>query len=354
MICMTILAYGRSLTDSRRSVKLKAKSESSEDPNQISAISNEDFCASRQLLEDCRDFAMLADVLDLAITSNDETVLASVTDTVHYHAQTFAAIGALRPLSKTIVERYCSLRIQRLTSRSFLLTLRDSVSIFQVDPRIPSLIERDLVRCDRKTAGAMCSPVSDTNEATQSSKLDSNEEIERILSSGTTMDELTMSRLFQKISIRMEQHIESKSRSAEAASFSCWLYWLRSFDEKKFEVLIQDWLIKLLEEGHTRRLHQALCSLAGAGCLPLKSLVSSIASLHSTVKSHPHSKFLELHGEGTCLSALKMLLPLDASLLPHFHAPVSRPTSCALSPLTISPGCISPPCLSTGVLPEST
>ncbi|KAL9084688.1 MAG: hypothetical protein Q9165_007936 [Trypethelium subeluteriae] len=301
--------------------KLKAKADEAAVLEEVSAISNEDFCASRELLEDCDDFAILADMISVAASSNDESVLASVTDTLHYHARTFAAIGAFNPLSKMVVERYCNLRMRRATSRDFLLALRDVIAIIQCDPRVPLLVERDLAHCDQKTAVAVCSPVSDTNETLQPSKLDPNEEIERIFSSGNSMDEPTMSRLFEKIATRMKQHIDLKGKGVEAANFSCWLYWLRTFDEKKFEVLVHDWLLVLLEEGHREYLRHALCSLAGAGCLPLGSFINSTAVLHHQDKLQLGPNLSQFAIEDRSALVLNMLIPHDVPSLPHLHAP---------------------------------
>ncbi|KAF2228785.1 hypothetical protein EV356DRAFT_497442 [Viridothelium virens] len=301
--------------------KLKARADEPTVSEEVSAISNEDFCASRELLEDCNDFAILADVISVTISSNDESVLASVTDTLHCHARTFAAIGAFNPLSKIIIERYCYLRMRRATSRDFLLTLRDLIPIIQCDPRIPLLVERDLARCDQKTAVAVCSPVSDTNETLQPSKLDPNEEIERIFLSGNSMDEPTMSRLFQKIAARMKQHVNLKGKGVEAANFSCWLYWLRTFDEKKFELLVHNWLLVLLEEGHREHLHHALCSLAGAGCLSLGSFIDSTAVLQHQNKLQLGLNLSHSTIEDTSALVLNMLIPQDVPLLPYLHAP---------------------------------
>ncbi|KAI9655804.1 MAG: RNA polymerase II mediator complex subunit [Bathelium mastoideum] len=298
--------------------KLKAKADSPENLDTVSAISNEEFCASRSLLEDCSDYAVLADVLDITSSSNDESVLASITDTLRCHAQTFAAIGAFSPVSQILVDRYCSLRMRRPTSRTFLLSLRDLVSFIDVDPRILPLVERDLARCDRKTVVAVCSPVSDTNEVTQYTKVDSNDEIERTFASGTTMDEPTMSRLFQKITHRFEQHLKSKGKDAEPANLSCWLYWLRTFDEKKFELLVHDWLLRLLEGGCAARLYAAFCSLAGAGCLSLESLVSSTAVLQDGLEPYASSEF---RAQDKRALILNMLVPANKSLLPWLHAP---------------------------------
>ena len=312
-------------TDICSSAKLKAKAEA-DIAEEVSAISNEDFCSSRGLLEDCNDYAVLADVLDITISSSDDRVLASVTDTLHYHARMFAAIGAFKPLSEIIVERYCSLRAQRPTSRAFLLALRDFVSITQVDPRVPPLIERDLARCDQKTATAVCSPVSDTNEVIQSSKLDANDEIERIFSSGTTMDEPTMSRLFEKITARIEGHVEAGGKRDEAANFSCWLYWLRTFDDKKFESLVSGWLAKLLGKGDTKDLRQALDSLAGSGCLSLGSLLDSATVLQGQTATQPPVCPPESRIKSKWSLILNMLIPSESSLSSQSHVPVSQAT----------------------------
>ena len=324
MICKMPQCFGKYSTNKYDRAKLKGKAENDECAEKVSAISNEDFCASRNLLEDCNDFAVLADVLEIASSSNDESVLASVTDTLHCHAQTFAAIGAFNPLSKVVVERYCHLRMQRPTSRTFLLALRDLVRILHVDHRVTMSIDHDLARCDQKTAVAVCSPVSDTNEIMQSSKLDPNDEIERIFSSGTTMDEPTMTRLFQKITTRMGQHMENKGKDTDAANFSCWLYWLRTFDEKKFESLVHDWLIKLSGDGLTAHLHQAFCCLAGAGCLSLENFVNTANVGQSQVNPQTHTTMATIGVQGQYDLILESVITSGISPMPWLHAPVSK------------------------------
>ncbi|KAI9701690.1 MAG: RNA polymerase II mediator complex subunit [Bogoriella megaspora] len=269
--------------------KLKAKADEPVKSEDISALSNEEFCASRDLLEECCDLAVIADILDISLSSNDEEVLASATDTLNYHAKSFAAIGALEPLSDALLDQYYALRTRRPTSRCWLIALRDFVPTVNLDPHLLRLIEHDISRCDQKAVVAVCSPVSDTHEMIQAGKFDLDNEIDRIFASGTSMDEPTMFRVFEKITARIGKYCKYNRPGEEAACFGRWLYRLRTFDEKLFESLMQTWIVDLVAKRQVNQLYQGISSLAGSGCLQkdaFAELVRKFQSLAQQPETH--------------------------------------------------------------------
>ena len=62
----------------------------------VSLITPHDFHTVRSYLEQFEDVPLLADVVNIVTSSLDPSVLASATDTMHYHLKAFRAIGALR------------------------------------------------------------------------------------------------------------------------------------------------------------------------------------------------------------------------------------------------------------------
>lgn len=287
----------------------------------ISTISARQLIFIRTALEQLGDLAVLADVLAITVTSNETTVLCAIADTLNLHSRTFAAIGALRPLFKQLTERYGQVRATQPLERPLVFSIYDLARNIGSDNRLVQQLNADLERCEQRAAVAMCSPASDgMGELTYSSKADlsPDEEIERVLNSGTNIDEPSAGRVFNRIVSRMAEQIgELKEISAESdtktvSPYDSWFQKLRAFDERVFERLMNDWITNsILEEApDSSLLAFALPTAVGAGVADLgKSLQSAM------IMAQKISKIDKRRASSASLNLLMAMIP--EGLEPH-------------------------------------
>ncbi|KAF2477271.1 uncharacterized protein BDR25DRAFT_390811 [Lindgomyces ingoldianus] len=243
--------------------RVPTKDPSIEEPGPVCTISAQDFHAIRSYLEDFDDLSVLADVLGLAATSLDTNVLTSVADTLHFHYKAFSAIGAFKPLFQKIAMRYAAIRTVRFPERELLVSLMDVARAARADEQLLLMLGYDLSRSEQKNSLAACSPASDNMDTA----MDTDDEIDRILSSGTSMDQQVMMRVFGKMAFRLEEQLSAGSVQSE--NLGPWFYRLRSFDEKAFEKILSDWLSSLLNKHRGKLILVALPPLVVSGCLSL-------------------------------------------------------------------------------------
>lgn len=222
----------------------------------------------REVIETLGDIPILADVLGYTAQSSDLTVLAAVADTLNYHQVTFAAIGALRPLFDALVERYTALRPITMPERTFLLAFTDLCNQLQSDQSIVQQLQYDLGRCEPKNGIAVCSPASDNlMDDLQNASVDTDADIERILTSGTSMDPQIVSRVFKRISSRLVDL--ARTMQSSKVDVGGWLVRLRSFDEKMFDMLLDQWLHAVLFGPQPELLRRILPTIIGSGSMTL-------------------------------------------------------------------------------------
>jgi mediator of RNA polymerase II transcription subunit 12, fungi type len=247
----------------------------------ISAITAEQFSIIRHILEDFEDFSILADVLKMASSSDNSTVLASVADTVNYHLETLTAIGAANECFEVLLERHRSLKVRRAAEKFLLMSLFNLASAIPRGGESMQHLAGELAKCDQRTAVAACSPVSDhMTDVLQSTDADFNEDIERLLSSGTSMDKHTLARLFETVMSRMESAWGDSE--PQLLSFGLLLARLRTFDERNFDELMSKWVSRLLLTTSRPTLSQTLLPLVNSGCVALSTAVSRSADLLDT------------------------------------------------------------------------
>jgi mediator of RNA polymerase II transcription subunit 12 len=222
---------------------------------------------ARDLLEKVGDFPLLADVIGICVRQSNGEMLASAINTIHYHSRTFAAIGALRPLTAQSIERYHVFRNEMLLEKAYLSALIGLLSNTKGEPALIQQLTYDLARCDERSGLAICSPASDnTVDLVASNPLESEEEIEQILTSGTTMDEQSVGRVFQ----RLITHLTTPSKAQTKAD---WFSRLRAFDEATFDSLLSDWVSDLLQIATEDVCRTTLRVLLGAGAISFEGLV---------------------------------------------------------------------------------
>lgn len=282
------------------------KDPSVEETAAVSLISTHDFHVVRSYLERSQDLAILADVVGIATSTLDPAVLSSVVDTLHYHVKVFRAIGAFDPLFGRVAMRYAALRTVRFPERELLLSLQSLARKVQPEGQLMQLLSYDLSRLDQKNSIAACSPASDSmGEVMQHSGTYSDDEIERILSSGTSMDRQMMARVLRKIISNLGEH--TSKGYAHLETHSGWFWRLRNFDESTFDAVVQEWLDSSLMACQMHTLRIAVPHLVAASCLALPDFMESLRSCISAEKC---SQLVEPCT--VALDGLSMLLPSSA------------------------------------------
>ncbi|KAI9660836.1 MAG: RNA polymerase II mediator complex subunit [Trizodia sp. TS-e1964] len=227
----------------------------------------------RTLLETFDDFPILADVLGLVCTSNDPAVLACIADTLNYHFDTFAVIGATRGLFGKLFERHKALR-ERLIYDKFML-----VSLLGLAAKIPSEqaamreIKRDLGRCDPRAAAVVSSPVSEAMvDVVESSEVVFHDELDRVLASGTTMDRFNLARLFESVVSRLEA--SWNDCGSPITRLGLLLARLRAFKPAEFDELMDTWVERVMTLYERPVLSRSLIPLINAECLTLHQIAN--------------------------------------------------------------------------------
>lgn len=245
---------------------------------ETSAITVEQLWFIRNILEAFQDYSILADVLNLTSSSNDQETLASVADTVNYHFDIFSAIGAASDLFERLIERHRSLTAGRPPNKALLVSLIDLGARFPARSQTIQQLCGQLALCEQKSAVAACSPVSDhIAEALQSAESNFNDEFEHLLTSGTSMDKHTMTRLFNTVVKRIEHAWEHSDDEIGNLGVLCSR--LRIFDSKHFDGLMLVWAESLLISTSRLDLKRALSPMISAGCLSLRAVVACARTL---------------------------------------------------------------------------
>jgi mediator of RNA polymerase II transcription subunit 12 len=295
------------------SCSIPTKDPSMEEAAAVSRLSIYDYHTIRSYLEQCDDLAILADVVGIAASSLDSAVLASIADTLHYHLKAFRAIGAFDPLFGRVAMRYAAIRTVRFPERELLLSLQNLARVVQPDGQLLQVLSYDLSRLDHKNSIAACSPASDNmGEVMQHTVTHSDDEIERILSSGTSMDQQMMARVLRKIICNLEEHISKGYLQLE--NHPTWFWRLRSFDEPTFDGVLHDWLSSCLVGSHVRTLRVAVPPLVASGCMTLSSFLDVLRTYVAKSKS---GQFTD--SSVTALEGLRLLLHSD--IIPEYCLP---------------------------------
>ncbi|KAH3986935.1 mediator of RNA polymerase II transcription subunit 12 [Parastagonospora nodorum] len=275
----------------------------------VSLISCYDYHVVRSYLEQCEDLAILADVIGITASSLDMAVLASVADTLLYHMKTFRAIGAFDPLLGRLAMRYAAIRTVRFPERELLLSFQNLARTAQPDGQLLQLLAYDLSRLDQKNAVAACSPASDNmGEVMQHAGTCSDDEIERILSSGTSMDQNMMSRVLRKLVRNLEEHVDKGYRQFE--NHPAWFWRLRNFDEATFDVVLREWLETSIMACQLHILQIAIPPLVASSCMELSSFLDILRSCLANAKA---TQVLE--PVTIAIDVLRLLLPSGLSAM---------------------------------------
>lgn len=242
-----------------------------------SAISSLEFSIVRRYLECIDDFSMLADVVKIVTSSNDAEVLASCVDTLELHSEAFAAIGALRGLFDILMGRLRALTVDTDTvPRTFLVSMSSLAARLPDQKLLARQLAQELAMSDRKTAADACSPVSDHMALVETAEADFTDEIEKVLASGNSMDQATLERLFQRITLRLEDSWQKSHEQQRSCDLL--LTRLRTFDIPQFDILIVAWVRRVLQKPSRPSIMQVFGPLVSLGCVSLREVVLSSAS----------------------------------------------------------------------------
>jgi mediator of RNA polymerase II transcription subunit 12, fungi type len=264
-----------------------------EDPEIQSSIDNA-FLIARHVLEQIEEFPCLADVIAVLAGSNDQKLLTSLTQTLHSGYKSFIAIGAMKSLFEKLASTYDSLRSPVSVEKAFCASLRDLSVTLNASKSLITQLSQDLVLCDRLFA-AMCSPASEITADTPAAGFESDTDFDRILQSGTTMDQSNFERMFKRVTARMEEVYLEKATSKIPAG--AWLSRLRSFDSSNYDLLASNWVLSLLSGLDTQNYlySYVLPLLVGSSCMSL----AEFAKLSSGLENLDSSKDLAFRIQST-------------------------------------------------------
>ncbi|KAJ0267781.1 hypothetical protein Brms1b_012974 [Colletotrichum noveboracense] len=245
------------------------------------------FNFARAILEAASDFSVLAEIVKVVIRVSNPEILASCADTVNVHLPIFAALGVGKELFDVLLERLKAVgEEQGVAARPLLASLANLAA------RLPGLtntathLRKELHQCDRNTAIDACSPVSDNMAGRlQDADGELHEEIEKLLTSGTSVDRPTMDRLFQTVVSRLES---SWSNSPERQrAYSALLGRLRIFDTQHFDLRMTDWVHHVSALKSRPGLADIYPLLISIGCLTLPILLTTTTVDSSSVARNP-------------------------------------------------------------------
>ncbi|KAH0289463.1 hypothetical protein M436DRAFT_48165 [Aureobasidium namibiae CBS 147.97] len=223
------------------------------------------FCLVRHTLEQFEDYPSLAKVLAAASSCNNPQILAATADTVNLNIEVFATMGFLPALVSQIYQQQRRLRAKQPLDRSFLLSLAGLVRRVPAGVAYGKVLDSELATCEIQSSTAACSPASDSMALSHSGSLESNEDIDRVLTSGNTMDEQLLVRMFTTIADRsVKMGPDGLSRA------STWFMQLRSFDQTSFEQLVHKLVTRMAEAAAPyEAVEGVVVSLVGSSCLKL-------------------------------------------------------------------------------------
>lgn len=204
------------------------------------------FHIAREVTERVGDLSRLADIIQTSCVSESTSLLATICDTITYHASSFAALGRLPQLVDSISEQYMIVRSQQSLDRSLIIALSGLMQRSSKKASFIKLLTDDLAICDQQSSLAVCSPASDSIIGMQATTLDSEHDIDAVFASGNTMDEQLMQRVFTRM---MQYTAKPHGSSTESVSKVCsWLSQLHLVDGSgAFERIANEWLQGVLK-----------------------------------------------------------------------------------------------------------
>lgn len=231
----------------------------------------------RTCLETIGDDAVLADVVGLCSSVNNESLQAALAETISRHALSFSAIGALEPLQTRLCQNYVALRAIIPNMPLLAAALFDLCSTYPNKFGSVQMFTADRIRGDRGRAVSACSPFSDgVAESLQQAEATFIDDFEAVLQSEPSMNEQTMPRLFAVLVERIEK--QSQSVDKELVFTYCQLMArLRLCRKTQGDQLLKTWLVKLLSRNPTGFAQILVSCLIATGAVDVDTLVDAFA-----------------------------------------------------------------------------
>lgn len=239
-------------------------------------------------------------------------VLSSLADTLNYHGTIFEAMGILQISFETLLQRYQSLRALKVIDSSLLRSLADLAVRLPRAQHIGRHLNSELNGNIYKGSLAAFSPVSNpTTEVSHSADSEFHDEVERLLSSGSSIDKPVFIRLFKNIMTRIEDVSDKQLPGESNFNLNNLLVKLRFLDTRGFDELLGSWISQTLKSKHSMTFFQLLASLVVAGCLSFSSVTACSA------------KFLESQAEGSmtlvqasiAVGTLQLITPASSHII---------------------------------------
>ncbi|KAL5041411.1 hypothetical protein BDW71DRAFT_217877 [Aspergillus fruticulosus] len=276
--------------------------------SKISALTPEEFYCVREILERFGDCSILADVLKQAIECDDNTLLASASDTVNYHFDALSIIGATSDLFRGLVGSYARLKRFGNLGLDFVFSLIELGLRFPDESGTVSLLRQDLARIESKSALAAPSPLSD-HIPTTFNEVDASfqEKLDQLLSCGNGLDESTIGSIFNSLTNILTYGSGTAKLSAEDACR--YLAYLRPFNPKYLDGMLVRYVCGLLKSSPRPRMSQILPPLIGVGCVTIHSFVLLVNKLSTSGQTTGAIADLD----GLRLDLLELLIPQEES-----------------------------------------
>lgn len=239
----------------------------------ITAITLQQFLLVRKVLEEFSDYGILADVLKATASSDSSGVLSSIADTISYNIEIFSVLGCVNDILQLLFNRYEKLQLRRTVEKYVLASFVDLASFPVCNEDTQKQLQHDLALYDQRHPMAY-SPVSDNEflSVMQDSTADFNEEMDRLLQNGSSIDKGTLTRIFETIVSRMEILYGEKATYNRFSATS--LMKLRQLDQSNFDILMSNWVNRLfLHPSKRPPLLNTFAMLIAGSCVDLGMVV---------------------------------------------------------------------------------
>ena len=220
------------------------------------------------IIEDMKDHATLATFLRLLIPFSAMDSLPLYASILKADMLVFMAMDVLKMLWQMCLERYQTLRLREAPSKEIIV---DLASICQrMGSCTPAIIE--LNNLSQSTVVAVCTPASEgLLESSQDTPTEVGDEIERIFSSGTTMDRQSIAMVFETIVGRIAS--PNEKRKEHISTCALMLGKLKAYGEASFDDLMQEWLRRCFKSEEAPHLIDVASSFIGHRCLEVQDFV---------------------------------------------------------------------------------
>ena len=259
-------------------------------------VSLSQFHAIRRILEDLEDFSILADVLNILSNEKEGPMLTAVADTVNFYFDVLNAIGAAEDLFRRLHRQVEEPHGPQVIERAFLESLIDLACRLSNTAQEVQRLRNDMLALAPRLSAVAFSPISDNMvEAVQSAEPTFADDMDQMLTGGTSMDKQTLTRVFNTIIGHLETSFEESDQLG--MRFAQMLARLRRFGPKIFDALLKDWL------------RQWLCSnlQTKRWTILLPMICSKVVSLKVVLDSSAHLLSIEGLGDDRATLALEML-----------------------------------------------